>query len=100
MTHPPISGRGAPYTTDNEAFQDHAEASFPWIRVVFGEVPDIPRTAWVYYLQANGKCFKKPMPDVTWYRGPPRWRKPAHTRPIAYIIVNKDFEMNETVFIT
>lgn len=94
MTTLPKSPRGFPYATDEEAFREHADPEFPWIRVEFGAVPDIPHNAWVCYLQADGKRYKKQMYRIYWYFGPPTWRKPLPTRPIAYVIVNKDYDMS------
>lgn len=94
MTQLPKSGRGFPYATDDEAFRDHADPGFPWIRVTHGAIPDIPHNAWVYYLQADGRRFKKQMYRVSWYFGPPTWRKPPHVRPIAYVIVTEDYDMS------
>lgn len=85
------------YVSDDMAFLDHAEPGFPWIRVVFGEKPNLPRgTKYVYVLRAHGKTTKMQADRVAWYIAGPR-SYPRRARPIAYIVVDADFEINETV---
>lgn len=76
---------------DAQAFAWFAEPDFPWIRVTFGEAPDLPPLTWVYYLMANGKTRKQQAGKMPWYRQLIHHSTPPRARPIAYIIVDKDF---------
>jgi hypothetical protein len=83
---------------DDVAFNDYADPSFPWIRVIFGERPKLSgRDKYLYVLRANGKSAKIQSHRVAWYDAsiPGAW--PHRQRPIAYVVVDASFSPIERV---